>query len=300
MSKYKTPLQLYFDKVEDAVKENETSEQAEWGNEVESVLLNLYKKRYPDAIVSTPKKLFVSEKYPWMIGNIDGLSSDKAVLFTNLGSMQQESLPVGKKIIIECKTSLRYSEWGQPGTNEVPDDYLIQGAHYAIILDADRVDFAVSICGSPLRIYHYFRDEKIEKSIIETERYFWEEHVLKRVPPEPSSTEEAARLWREATGEVLTAPYELFLEHSNLKIIRDKIKKLQEDEEERKLKVQSFMKDSSLLVDEAGNKLFSWNNVERNSLNTEMLKEKYPDIYEECSKTIKTRMFLMKKLNIRD
>ncbi|TYS60570.1 hypothetical protein FZD47_20380 [Bacillus infantis] len=102
-------------------------------------------------------------KYPFMIGTIDRL-----ILNENAGLM--------------CKSVAEYAkdEWSN---GNVPYRYLLQCQHYMAITNAEKWWIALLIGGNKFKYFSIKRDNDLINKIIEKEKYFWNEYVLKRFPP---------------------------------------------------------------------------------------------------------------------
>ena len=96
LSKYKTPLQVYYEKV-DKTYEVPENDAMYWGNMHEPTVLKEYEKRTGKNVL-IPNVTQQHRIYEFIRGNLDGfIKEDNAVL--------------------ECKTTQAYdlSEWGEPG-----------------------------------------------------------------------------------------------------------------------------------------------------------------------------------------
>jgi putative phage-type endonuclease len=87
--------------------------------------------------------------------------------------------------ILECKTANPFSQgdWGIVGSDEVPLPYLCQVAWYQAITGIEQADLAVLFGNADFRIYEIARDKELEQMIIQKALFFWNEHVLKDIPP---------------------------------------------------------------------------------------------------------------------
>lgn len=94
---------------------------------------------------------------------------------------------------IELKTAgYRMADlYGEPGSDEVPDHYLIQCAHYMALTDLDRWDLAVLIGGQDFRVYRIHRDRELEGVLIDTVSSFWADHILANEPPTIDASQSA-------------------------------------------------------------------------------------------------------------
>lgn len=110
---------------------------------------------------------------------------------------------------IELKYSLRGTGYGEPGTDEVPDDVLIQVLHQLAVMDEDEADVAAIIGGRPdVQIFTIARNADVEARIIEREAIFWD-HVQSRTEPPVDGSEATRRalaaLYPRDTGETVIA-----------------------------------------------------------------------------------------------
>lgn len=93
---------------------------------------------------------------------------------------------------IELKYSARAVGYGDPGTDEVPDDVLVQVLHQLAVLDEPEGDVALLKPGArEVLIYSISRSTEAEARMIEREAIFWD-HVQSRTEP-PVDGSEATR-----------------------------------------------------------------------------------------------------------
>ncbi len=107
--------------------------------------------------------------------------------------------------ILECKTahalaSSRSDEWGEPGTDEVPEHYWLQVQWYLGITGADAGDLAVLFGGREHCIYTVEADRELFDDLPETASTWWRDHIEADLPPEPSTADECHRVWRSHTA----------------------------------------------------------------------------------------------------
>lgn len=282
LSKYGTALDVYLNKKNLASDNKEQSRHAKWGDILEPVILAQYQEQTGNLVTKVPELLRHAD-YPWMIGNIDGFVEDL-------------------NIIVEAKTcdSRRYSEWGDEGSDEIPKDYLVQCAHYAIIKNARRVDLAVLIGGNDFRIYHYYRDKETEDYLIEIEADFWNNYYLKNIPPPRVNYKDVSNLWKKATNTSKTLPSDLNDHLKSYQFLSSKIKEFTESQEHDKKMICDYLEDSSILLSPLGFEMATWKEQKRNSLNVELLKKEMPEIYEKYLTTTTNRVFRTKEIKKHD
>lgn len=173
LSPYAGPLDIYLRKL-DLVEDN-AGEAALWGQRLEPIIAEEYERR-------TGIKLSQGEtrrhpKEPWIIATPDRIAKDR---------------------LVECKTaSLRVAHrWGEPETDQVPEEYLAQAMWQMLVYGAKRVDFALLLGGQEFRTYIVRWDAELAQLLIKKGRAFWFDHVLAAVPPPKGSAQAIADLLR--------------------------------------------------------------------------------------------------------
>lgn len=280
-SRYATPLDIYKFKIgeEEDVPEDEDYSVPMWlGKELEPI----YRKRFMQQTgldVIVPDKTFRHSKYHWMISNVDGIiPSEKAIL---------EIKHVGFRSI---------HKWGADGSDEIPEEGLMQSSHYRKGMEEHGIEKAyVFTClgGQEFRTYIYNKTDILEKRIIEIEQTFWVDHVQKLIPPDPQHRADALKLWPASTEDKIVADEKTKEVIDNIKTIRQKVKELEAEKDQLETNLYAFLKESSLLEDEWGQKLATWRNENFNRFDTTAFKEKFPDLYKEF-----TKHSLIRKLRI--
>ena len=101
----------------------------------------------------------------------------------------------GERWVLEIKTAnLRMlDQWGEPGTDEVPQQYLAQVAWEMSCAGLERADLAVLIAGDEFRVYHLRRDAELEEMLHEEAERFWRDYVLTGQPPPIDGSDSCAR-----------------------------------------------------------------------------------------------------------
>ena len=205
LSKWKTPLDVYNDKIaENPVEESNAS--IEWGNRLEPVI----RQKYADVTgipVTIPNTTFRHPEHPFMIANVDGLLPDGSVL--------------------EIKTARSGADWGEEGTDEIPEYYLTQVQHYMAVTGSKMCDVAVLIGASDFRIYHVDFDPEIAAMLIEEEKAFWQ-RVIDRNPPAPRTYAEASAAFPRSKMHTVEASDEILHDAAELEAVNRQIEELKE------------------------------------------------------------------------
>jgi predicted phage-related endonuclease len=147
----------------------------EWGKRLEAVVAKAWAEKTGHKIKSDAR-VRRHPKHRWMIAHVDRWLTDEDAIY-------------------EGKTTNRWasSEWGEEDTDQIPDDYRLQVAHYLAVTDKPRCYIAVLVGGSHFRRYVVDRDMELENALIEAEGAFWHDHVLAQFPPPIDASEASAR-----------------------------------------------------------------------------------------------------------
>jgi putative phage-type endonuclease len=274
LSKSRTPLQVYQDKRGEGV-EQEDNEAMLWGRVLEPVVRQQYAER-TGRIVRLPEGILAHPKYPFMLANIDGVTGDNR--------------------LVEIKTARTPIGFGEPGTDEVPQAYLIQVQHYLTVTALSVADLAVLIGGSDFRIYEIPADPELQGMIIEDEAAFWK-HVEDGIPPEPITfADMQQRYGRASRAATVIAGEEVIEAVQRLHSIKTALKAHEEAEEEQKAVIMKALGESDTLLDSDGNILATWKAAKpAQRFDTKMFQIGHPDLYAQFLKTGEiSRRFLLK------
>ncbi|MBM3467709.1 MAG: hypothetical protein FJX70_07785 [Alphaproteobacteria bacterium] len=277
LNPYRTALDVYLDKTSDDIR-CETSPAMRWGNLLEEAVAKEYAEVTGQKIEIEPNTIY-HPSMKFLAANIDRWVGDK-------------------EYVLECKTAgfTRGKEWGEVGTDQIPESYLIQCAYYASICDVPKVDIAVLIAGQDFRIYTYNRNKDLEDKIIKIGVNFWHNHIEKRIPPKCVNTRDTFNLFPEVHHHEIVAEENILEKWEELKAAKEEESRIQTNIEKLKVEIQEFMRDYDVLIDVNGNVIATWKNTAPKSIvNVNKLKEMFKDAYEECLNTGKqSRMFLIK------
>jgi len=278
----KTALDVYLSKVNPAIveltKDDSNYEAAYWGTKQEEIIAERYAEERK-VIIQTQPTLIRHPKHPFIACNIDRWVGNR-------------------EYILECKTSHFYKmkQWGEQGTDQVPESYLIQCAYYASICDVPKVDIAVLIGGQDFRIYTYNRNKELEEKLIKIACNFWHNHIEKRIPPRCVSTRDTFNLFPQSNNKEITAKEDILTKLEELKMAKAEESRIQSTIEKLKTDIQEFMKDYDVLIDSQGNVIATWKNTTPKSFfDLKRFKYEAKDLYSKYTSVGKqSRMFLIK------
>jgi putative phage-type endonuclease len=272
LSKWKTPLDVFLDKIGETEEEQNESEYAYWGNILENVVAEEFQKR-TGLKVYEAEETFVHKDYPFMRANVDRMIE-------------------GEDAILECKTAKFAQEWGQDGTDEMPAPYLLQVAHYLTVTQKSVAYVAVLIGGSDFRILKYTRNMELEAKIIEIEKEFWNKHVLEKFPPQAKSMGDILTLFPKSQRDKAIVANEVLEEKIyKLKELKEQMKPLEQEFENIKTELCAEIGDAEVVIDSVSGKLATFKTQESQRLDTTKLKNELPDIYQNYVKVSESRVF---------
>jgi putative phage-type endonuclease len=205
MSRYGGPASIYAKKILPP-GENEDDEATlamELGNDLEEPIARQYRKRKkmltaPCATMRHPTKRFAictPDRGAFYGRAVDGEITDQGPI--PLLSREQLALA---DALVQCKsTSWRMrGEWGEPGTDQIPEDYVMQETWEMGITGHKSADVAVLFDKDRFEIYHVPYSEKLFEGLYELAERFMIDHVTAQVPPPPDASEAYAELLRKA------------------------------------------------------------------------------------------------------
>ncbi|CEK29397.1 phage-type endonuclease [[Clostridium] sordellii] len=272
LNPWKSSIQLYIDKKEENPQEVK-SLRMELGNRLEGLVAELFTEK-TGLKVRNVNGILKNEKYPFALANID-----RAI--------------VGEKAFLECKTtnSFALKEW-QDG---VPPHYEIQCLHYMAITGATHCYIAALIGNSDFIWHKIERDQETIDYLMQIEKEFWEENILKDIVPLPDGSDAYSEYLKEKYKKSNGQEIELhLLKDGPQKLLRydeivTDIKVLETEKKLIEQEIQLHMEDFE--VAKIGDRKITWKTSSRNSIDSKKLKAEMPDIVAQYTKTSNSRTF---------
>lgn len=268
---YLTPLEVYLSKVDEGY-EKSTNNCMKFGNIIEEFLIRMFTEETGLEVITGHDTRY-SDEHPHLLANIDGfIPSENAVLEI--------------KNVDPSKAYL----WGPEDSDEIPEAYLLQVAHYVHVYNADKAYIAAYFGGSRFKIYIYERNMDLETLIIDTSTRFWNEHVIKKNPPDPETYEEFCLIYKDEKSDKASYADSLdvsFIE--NFKRNEKKIKELKKENLKIKASICAGMKENGVLMDQ-DKVVATWRSQKNHRIDTKLLREKYPDIAKELTVVSENRI----------
>lgn len=271
LSAYKTAYDIYLEKLgldEHDEPEEETLEdyaRKARGNFLEPFVCHMWEKKSGQKLKAKGKiPTIIHSKYPFMRVNVDGILQDGAIL-------------EAKSTSVFCM-----KDWGEPGTGQIPKAHVIQVAYNSMTSNAPYAIVGVTSDAGCL-FYKYTRNHQLEDVIEKKVAHFWNEHVLKKIPPEPMAMSDIKHLYPETVQDSAKVLIDEIKFHwENYVNTKEHIKDLEKQADSAKLEIMKFMEDSEYLVDDRQNKIASFKYMcGRTNLAVKKLKEEKPEIYQQ-------------------
>lgn len=274
LNPYSTAMHVFADKVSEEV-EDKDNEPMRQGRDLEDYVA----RRFMEATKLKVRKanaIFYNEDHPFMLANIDRLL-------------------VGEPVGLECKTTniLNADKWKD---GEVPAHYLLQCYHYMAVTGASAWYIAVLIMGKEFKYARVERDEEIIQNLIQLEDDFWNNHVCKKIMPEPDGSKAADELINSYFGTshsknaIILQGFDQALQRRDE--VTELLTKLEQEKKKIEQDIKLFMEDAE--VASSTSYRVTWKNTATSKLDVERLKLERPDIYKNYCKVTNSRRFLVK------
>ena len=266
---FRTALEVFLEKT--AIGDDEgnynDSQPMQRGRRLEKYILEEYAERNEEELeINVP--VIRSKEYPFLIGHIDAKVKDK-------------------NIIVEAKSVAGFpSIWN----DEIPIGYRTQVAHYASIMDADRVDVAVLFDRWNFACYTYWRNKGLEAKIKKAAIDFWNNHIIPNIPPPIETVEDAQKMFSKVSNLEKEIDKETELSVKELQKLAEEKKEIKEKEEAIKLDVMKYMQDKQYLVKD-NRKIISWKTQNRDAFNITKFKTEHPETYKNYLQKNTMRIF---------
>lgn len=237
-----------------------------FGNVLEPIVKKEFTRR-TGIRVRSKKAILQSEKYPFMLANVDG------VIYEN-----------GEMCIFEAKTASEYKKeiWEEG----VPMEYILQIQHYMAVTGAKKTYIAALVGGNQFYYHKVLRDDNLIEKIIEMEKTFWEDSVIAYKEPiadgSVATAEYLNEKYKKTNGEVVNLPKEALSLCDNYEEILKQIKELTEKKESIANQLKNFLKENEIGI--VGNHTVKWKQITTTSFDKKRLAKDNKALYEQyCS-----------------
>lgn len=275
ISRWKSPLALYMEKRGESPA-FEGNERTKWGEALEPVIRQEYAER-TGRIVRLPVETLRHAKHGFMLCHPDGVTED------------------GR--LFEAKNTRHPEGWGEPGTDEVPQEHLIQVQHNMAVTGLPVADVVVLIGGSDFRIYEVPADPETQDLIASLERELWSS-IERGVPPAPRTREDAALLFGGRSVErKVHAGQDIEAACETLRKLRSHAETIEQEIEAAEVAIKAAMGEADTLMDGAGRRVLATWKAAKGAcrLDGAALLAAHPEIHGQFTRIgAPTRRFLLK------
>ncbi len=165
LSSWASPIDVWLDKTGRG-KGFEGNVSTRIGNALEPLISELYAER-TGARLSEPAQTHAHPIEAWRLATPDRVA--------HFGDNARK--------VVECKNAMYgVAEWGDDGTDEIPQAYICQVQWQLDVLGLDDADVA-ALLGQKLHVYHVKRDVELCAQLREAAWLFWRDHVIADVQP---------------------------------------------------------------------------------------------------------------------
>lgn len=273
-NRYCSPLEVWLRKTgrKDAEPDNDAMY---FGRMLEPLIREEFSRRAGLKVQTCPF-IFASKKYPFMIANVDGVVTEKD----------------GTKALLEIKTTNSFTTAKELEDGGLPVEWYFQIQHYMAVTDLKKAYLAVLIGGNKFQYQIVERDEETIENIIALESHFWNEYVLKDVPPpaDYNSGECLATLYPNSDGSTVILPVEseqLVDYYLKIKTAEENLKKSKAETEN---KLKALLKDAESGITPSGCKI-SWKSYSQSRFDSTRFKAAHADLAAQFTTTTNGRKF---------
>lgn len=200
LSKYKSPIALWAEKRGMIPPSFEGNEFTEWGTRLEGVVCEAYAQKRSDV---EGAKLAVEACSTFIIpAGWRSATPDRKVF--RVDDMAGGFAPWLRGLEAKCRGDYSATDFGEPGTDEVPDEVAIQCHTNMSVLRAletpiivNEWDVATLIGGNRFRSYRVYYDAQIDADITEAAHTFWHKYVIGGVEPPVDASEATSEYLKE-------------------------------------------------------------------------------------------------------
>ena len=210
--------------------------------------------------VRRKNRMLVNDEYPFACADVD-------------------RVVVGENAILECKTTNSLPAMKKFKNGEYPESWYCQMTHYLAVGGYDKAYLAVLIGCREFKVFELERDEGEIKALMEAEEEFWNNNVLKDIPPATdgaaSTTDTISAIYPESNEELVSLmayekDIESYMSYSTL------IKDLEKKKDEVANRIKAAMGESG--KGESNAYKVSWISAERKSFDTKKFSAAHKDI----------------------
>lgn len=272
VSPYRTAVDVYLSKLPDAPPPEPDPEREKLflrGKDWEPIVLKWMVDDFGINVTARNQR-YRDAEYPFMAAEID------------FEWMTTDGIDANGEI--KSVHPLAASKWGEMGTGEVPIEYAAQSQFGLMITGRTLCQYGTVFGADNLTLYHVERDEETIEWMRGEAVRFWQEHVLKRIPPPPRTAGDLKKLYARDDGSKIDAGPEVVALFTTLQKLRARASTTKEGIEAVEFEIGEFMGSHTEALAN-GEPLFTMKAQTTKFIKDGELKELYPDIYKALLRT---------------
>lgn len=275
ISPWRTPLEVYLDKVQPRMKPVDPSRQKVFtrGQRMEPYVIDLLSEETGLEIIHRGNR-YIHRDYGFIAAEIDAEAA------------------TGENIEIKTVSPFKAKEWGEVQTDAIPVHYTAQAMHGLMVTGKQVCVFGVLIGGDDFRVYQVERDEEIIQAILEKEIAFWD-RIRHLNPPEASTVSDIALMFEKDAGTSIEADGKALALFNDLRDMKARFKSLEEEIAVSEEKLKLYMQEHSILT-LGGKPLCTWKSQVSNRFDQQLFQATHPKLFEKFKKATTSRVFRMK------
>lgn len=237
VSKYRTPYQLWAEKIGLTQRDTEEKPWQMIGAAVEPAIASLYQQQTGVEVVPF-KETLIHPRHPWMGSHFDFRAADRLVE-------------------IKFFDPRRRAEFGEPGSAAIPNDVLVQTIHEMVVAGIPHCDVAVLFGNQAFEVFTVKLDPADADELIERE-YRFMGFVIEREPPPPMTDDDLKLMFPRSTESKVTASEEMLQAVREARMLGGRIDELTAAYDATVLTIKTFMGCNDQLVAPDGAPLATW------------------------------------------
>lgn len=275
ISPWRTPLEVYLDKVQPRIKQVDHSKQKVFtrGQRMEPYVIDLLSEETGLEIIHRGNR-YIHRDYGFIAAEIDAEAA------------------TGENIEIKTVSPFKAKEWGEVQTDAIPVHYTAQAMHGLMVTNKQVCVFGVLIGGDDFRIYRVERDEETIQAILEREVAFWD-RVKNLNPPEATTVSDISLMFEKDAGSSIEADGKALALFNDLRDMKSRYKSLGEEIAVSEEKLKLYMQEHSILTLD-GKTICTWKSQVSKRFDQKLFQVEHPELYEKFKTATTSRVFRMK------
>lgn len=274
ISPWKTPLDVYLDKVQPRRIEDPTKQKYYTrGKRMEPYVIDLLAEEEGLQIVARGNR-YIDNQHRFIAAEIDAETD------------------CGLNVEIKTVSPFKAKEWGEVQTDSIPVYYTAQAMHGLMVTGRQVCVFGVLIGADDFRVYRIERDDETIAAIREKEVEFWG-RIQRLEPPEAVAVSDVLRLFERDSGGSIEADGKVTEALIRLRELKASAKALDEQIEAAESAIKLYMQDNSILT-LGGKSVATWKTQKSTRFDQGEFKTAFPEIYGQFKKTTESRVLRIK------